>query len=144
MANSRQKADIGMSVTVLLGVILITGVILHLKKHGVLIEPRSVIKMTHWICGFAMSVLAFIHWKQFDNMLSAMKSKFKWFYATTTLLKITLVLTLLTGVVKLFSPVRIPHLGLWHYGLGIAMSVLAVIHLFRGIPCWNRLRKKSA
>lgn len=144
MANSRQKADIGMSMTVLLGVTLITGVILHLKKHGVLIEPRSVIKMTHWICGFAMIVLAFIHWKQFDNMLSAMKGKFKWFYATTTLLKITLVLTLLTGVVKLFSPVKIPHLGLWHYGLGIAMSVLAVIHLFCGIPCWNRLRKKSA
>ena len=51
---------------------------------------------------------------------------------------ILFIATLLTGTVKMLSPVKIPHLGLWHYGIGIAMAVTVVIHLIRGIPALNR------
>lgn len=88
-----------------------------------------------------MATLCFIHWTQFRKMLKALKKKSIWFYADTRLLTMLLMATLLTETVKLLSPVRIPHLGLWHYGMGIAMSITAAIHLVRGVPFWNRLRK---
>lgn len=141
MATLRNKANIGLAMMVLLAITLTTGIILHLKKHGILIEPRYVIKIIHWLCGFAMSLLAFVHWRQFERALTAMRNKVKWFHASTTLLKIMLILTVATGAVKLLSPVKIPHLGLWHYGMGIIMGIAAVAHLFRGIPSWNRMRK---
>ncbi len=70
-----------------------------------------------------MATLCFIHWTQFRKMLKALKKKSIWFYADTRLLTMLLMATLLTETVKLLSPVRIPHLGLWHYGMGIAMSI---------------------
>ena len=73
--------------------------------------------------------------------LNALKKKFKWFCADTWLLIILFLATLLTGTFKLLTPVKIPHLGLWHYWLGIAMSITAIIHLVRGLPSWNRMRK---
>lgn len=141
MASFRQKTDIGMAMMILFAITIITGIILHLKKHGILIEPRAVIKVIHWACGFGMSVLAAIHWKQFNKALSALKNKVRWFYASTSFLKVFLILTFATGAVKLLSPVKIPHLGLWHYGIGIIMGVTAIIHLLRGIPAWRRIRK---
>lgn len=137
----KNKANIGMALVITFAVALITGIILHLKNHGIIIQPRGVIKIIHWTFGYAMSALFFIHWSQFGNMLTALKKRFKWFYADTWLLIILFFATLLTGTVKLLSPVKIPHLGLWHYGIGIAMGVLAAIHLFRGLSAWNRLRK---
>lgn len=70
-----------------------------------------------------------------------MKKKFKWFYADTWILIVLFIATLLAGTVKLLSPVKIMHLGLWHYSLGILMSITALIHLVRGLPAWNRMRK---
>lgn len=141
MASVKLKSNVGMTIMILFVVTLISGIILHLKKHGLLIEPRALIKIIHWVCGFAMSVFTIVHWKQFNKMLSALKNKVKWFYVSTSFLEVMFLLTLVSGVIKLLSPVKIPHLGLWHYGLGIAMSILIIVHLFRGIPAWLRLRR---
>lgn len=137
----KTKVNIGIALVLAFVVTLTIGVMLHLKSHGILIQPRSVLKITHWIFGYAMAALLFIHWSQFHKMLNALKTKFRWFYADTWLLIILFIAVLLTGSVKLLTPVKIPHLGLWHYGIGIAMSVTALIHLLRGLPSWNRMRK---
>ena len=60
--------------------------------------------------GYAMTALLFIHWTQFGKMLNALKKKFRWFYADTWLMIILFTATLLTGTVKLLSPVKITHL----------------------------------
>lgn len=139
----KTKANIGLALVICFILTMIIGFILHLKSHGILIQPRSILKITHWAFGYAMAALLFIHWTQFRKMLAAMKKKFRWFYADTWLLIILFIATLLTGTVKLVSPIKIPHLGLWHYGIGLAMGITAVIHLVRGIPSWNRLRKNE-
>lgn len=137
----KNKADIGIALVVAFAVTLIAGIILHLKIHDILIQPRGVIKSIHWIFGYAMTVLLIIHSLQFSKALTAVKNRFMWFYADTWLLIILFTATLLTGTVKLLSPVKIPHLGLWHYSIGIAMSITVLIHLIKGLPMWNKLRK---
>lgn len=137
----KTKANIGIALTLAFAVTLITGILLHLKGHGILIQPRGVLKMIHWVSAYVMAALLFIHWGQFRKILGALRSKIGWFYADTCLLIILFLITLLTGTVKLLSPVKIPHLGLWHYGFGIAMSITIIIHLIRGLPAWRRLRK---
>lgn len=139
----KTTANIGIALVLTLTVTMVIGIILHLKSHGIIIQPRDVLKNLHWISGYAMTVLLLIHWTQFRKMLNAMKNKFKWFYADTWLLIIFFIATLLTGTFKLLSPVKIPHLGLWHYWIGIAMSITALIHLVRGLPSWKRMRKSG-
>ena len=141
MATPKSKANIGMTLVILFAITLVTGIILHLKKHGIIIEPRSVIKIVHWIAGLLMVGLALVHGLQFKKMLSAMKAKFLWFWGDTLVVIVFICLTIITGAVKLLSPVKIPHLGSWHYWFGIIMTVAVIVHLFRGIPSWNRLRK---
>lgn len=139
----KTKANIGIALVIAFAVTLVIGIILHLKSHGIIVEPRDVLKSIHWIFGYAMTALLFIHWAQFQKMLNAMKKKFRWFYADTWLLIVLFIATLLTGTVKLLTPVRIPHLGLWHYWIGMAMGITAVIHLLRGFPTWYRVMKHS-
>lgn len=139
----KTKANIGIALVIAFAVTLIIGIILHLKGHGIIVQPRGVLKTVHWIFGYVMTALLFIHWSQFRNTLNAMKKKFRWFYADTWLLIFLFIATLLTGTVKLLSPVKIPHLGLWHYWIGLSMSITALIHLIRGLPCWNRMRKSG-
>ncbi len=141
MATPKSKANLGMTLVVLFAITLVTGIILHLKKHGMIVEPRPVIKCIHWIAGFLMVGLSCIHGIQFKKMLSAMKAKFLWFWGDTWVVIVFICLTFITGSVKLLSPVKIPHLGLWHYWFGVIMTVAVIVHLFRGIPSWNRLRK---
>ena len=141
MATPKSKANIGMTLVILFAITLVTGIILHLKKHGIIIEPRSVIKIVHWIAGLLMVGLALVHGLQFKKMLSAMKAKFLLCWGDTLVVIVFICLTIITGAVKLLSPVKIPHLGLWHYWFGIIMTVAVIVHLFRGIPSWNRLRK---
>lgn len=138
----KTKANIGIALVITFAVTLIIGIMLHLKVHGIIIQPRGVLKTVHWIFGYAMTALLFIHWAQFQKMLNALKKKFRWFYADTWLLVILFIATLLTGTVKLLSPVKIPHLGLWHYWFGMAMGITAIIHLVRGLPSWNRMRNR--
>lgn len=139
----KSKANIAIALVITFAATLIIGIMLHLKSHGIIIQPRDVLKAVHWIFGYAITVLLFIHWAQFQKMLNALKKKFRWFYADTWLLVILFIATLLTGTVKLLSPVKIPHLGLWHYWFGMAMGITAIIHLIRGLPSWNRMRKIS-
>lgn len=140
----KTKANIGLALFITFSVTLIIGIILHLKSHGIIVQPRGVLKTVHWIFGYAMTALLCVHYAEFRKMLSALKKRFRWFYVDTWLLLILFIATLLTGTVKLLSPVKIPHLGLWHYALGIAMGVTAIIHLIRGLPAWNRLRRASS
>lgn len=135
----KTRANIGIALVIAFAITLVTGIILHLKSHGIIIQPRGVLKTLHWIFGYAMTALLFIHWAQFKKMLNALRNKFRWFYADTWLLIILFIATLLTGTVKLLTPVKIPHLGLWHYGIGIAMSITVIIHLIRGLPSWYRI-----
>lgn len=130
-----------MTLIILFLITLITGIILHLKSHGTIIQPRGLIKVVHWVAGFLMALFVCLHGLQFKKMLAAMKTKFRWFWGDTWVVIFFILLTVLTGFVKLLSPVKIPHLGLWHYWLGMIMSVAVIIHLFRGIPSWSRLRK---
>lgn len=141
MATPKSKANVGMTVLILFLITLITGIILHLKSHGTIIQPRGVIKVVHWSAGFLMASFVCWHGIQFKKMLGAMKTKFRWFWGDTWVVIIFICLTVLTGLIKLLSPVKIPHLGLWHYWFGIIMSIAIVIHLIKGIPSWNRLRK---
>ena len=140
---AKRKANVGISLVVAFAVAVITGVMLHLKSHGIIIQPRSVLKIVHWILGYAMAALLCIHWTQFRRMLEALKVKFRWFYADTWILTVLFIATFLTGTVKLLTPVKIPHLGLWHYGIGLAMSATAAVHLMPGIPALRRLRRKA-
>lgn len=137
----KSKANVGMTLVVLFIITLVTGIILHLKKHGIVVEPRPVIKTVHWLAGFMMAGFACWHGLQFQKMLSALKSKFRWFWLDTWVAIVFITLALITGLIKLLSPVKIPHLGLWHYWFGMIMSATVIVHLFRGIPSWNRMRK---
>lgn len=130
-----------MTLVVLFLITLVTGVILHLKKHGIIIEPRPVIKIVHWVAGIGMTALACLHGAQFWNMFGAMKKKFAWFWCDTWAVIVLGGIAFVTGMVKLLSPVKIPNLGLWHYWFGILMTVAIAVHLIRGIPGWNRMRK---
>lgn len=141
MATPRARANVGMTLFILFLVTFVTGIILHLKSHGIVLQPRSVIKIVHWVAGFSMTAFAIWHGTQFKKMLAAMKFKFRWFWGDTWIVIVFLSLTFITGLVKLLSPVKIPHLGLWHYWFGIIMTVAIIVHLFRGLPSWNRLRK---
>lgn len=141
MATPKSKANVGMTLIILFVITLATGIILHLKKHGIIIEPRPLIKIIHWVAGFLMVGFACLHGLQFKKMLSAMKTKFPWFWGDTWVVIVATALAFLTGLVKLLSPVKIPNLGLWHYWFGIIMTVAIIVHLFKGIPSWNRLRK---
>lgn len=139
-----KKLNVGTSLIVLFAIVLTTGIILHLKKHGIVIEFRSITKTIHWICGFLMTAFAIWHFAQFRNMLSAMRRRSRWFWSDSMAVAFTLAATFLTGGIKLLSPVKIPNLGLWHYGLGVAMSVFIAIHLIKAIPAWLRLKASGS
>lgn len=141
MASPKSKANVGMTLLILFIVTIVSGIILHLKSHCIILQPRGTIKIIHWSAGFLMAGFACWHGIQFNKMLSAMKTKFRWFWGDTQIVIIFIGLTVLSGLIKLLSPVKIPHLGLWHYWFGMIMSVAIIVHLFRGIPSWNRLRK---
>lgn len=141
MASPKSKANVGMTLLILFIVTIVSGIILHLKSHGIILQPRGTIKIIHWSAGFLMAGFACWHGIQFNKMLTAMKTKFRWFWGDTQIVIIFIGLTVLSGLIKLLSPVKIPHLGLWHYWFGMIMSVAIIVHLFRGIPSWNRLRK---
>lgn len=141
MNVARKKANVGMTLLILFVLTLISGIILHLKSHGIVIEPRPLIKIFHWVSGFAMVAFACWHGTQFWKMFSNMKKKFRWFWCDTWVVMFFTLAAFISGLIKLLSPVKIPHLGLWHYWFGILLTVFVCIHLIRGIPGWVRLRK---
>lgn len=143
MTPLRKKSLIGLWLTVTFVFVLATGIILHLKKHGILIEPRQTLKLTHWILGCIIGFLCYWHWRQFSKILAAMKIHLRWFWTDTVAIIAFTILTFVSGFVKLFSPIKIPNLGLWHYSFGIIMALFIAIHLVRGFPVFLRqIRKK--
>ena len=140
MATPRLKADVGLTLLILFLVTIITGVLLHLEKHDISVEPESFIRIVHWVAGLAMVAFACWHGMQFSKMLTALKNRFLWFWCDTWVVIVFLCLTAGSGLVKLLSPVRIHHLGLWHYWFGLVMAAAIILHLFRGLPSYRRLR----
>lgn len=141
MKPAHKRANVGLTLVILFLITFVTGVILHLKKHGIVVEPRPLIKMFHWIVGFFMIVFTCWHGCHFWKMFLGMKQRVRWFWCDTWLVILLASAVFITGAVKLFSPVKIPHLGLWHYDLGIVLAIGVVFHLIRGLPAWRRLMK---
>lgn len=127
------KRIIDTVLTACLVIVAATGIMLHLKKHGIVIEPRAVLKAIHYYAGYLFSLCALLHVQMCLPVLQKMKAK-PWFRRFTWILLGICAALLLTGIVKQFSPVKIPHLGLWHYWFGIIMIVTAVRHLCTALP----------
>lgn len=140
MKTNRKRNDSILVAAFLL--LLASGVVLHLKRHGLLIEPRAVIKAAHGAVAFVMVLVVDRHYLLCRNALQGMGKRYPWFPKTTTLLLWAFVFTAVTGAVKILSPVKIPYLGVVHYWCGIVMSVLAIGHLVVGLPLllgkWHR------
>ena len=127
------KRIIDTVLTVCLVIVAATGIMLHLKKHGIVIEPRAVLKAIHYYAGYLFSLCALLHVQMCLPVLQKMKAK-PWFRRFTWILLGICAALPLTGIVKQFSPVKIPHLGLWHYWFGIIMIVTAARHLWTALP----------
>lgn len=129
----RYKRIIDTVLTACLVIVAATGIMLHLKKHGIVIEPHAVLKAIHYYAGYLFSLCALLHVQMCLPVLQKMKAK-PWFRRFTWILLGICAALPLTGIVKQFSPVKIPHLGLWHYWFGIIMIVTAVRHLWTALP----------
>ena len=55
------KIRINLLLTVAFVLVFVTGMLLHLKKHGIEIEPREVLKVAHAAAGFLMIACALCH-----------------------------------------------------------------------------------
>ena len=129
----RHKRIIDTVLTACLVIVAATGIMLHLKKHGIVIEPRAVLKAIHYYAGYLFSLSALLHVQMCLPVLQKMKAK-PWFRRFTWILLGICAALPLTGIVKQFSPIKIPHLGLWHYWFGIIMIVTAARHLWTALP----------
>ena len=129
----RHKRIIDTVLTACLVIVAATGIMLHLKKHGIVIEPRAVLKAIHYYASYLFSLCALLHVQMCLPVLQKMKAK-PWFRRFTWILLGICAALPLTGIVKQFSPVKIPHLGLWHYWFGIIMIVTAARHLWTALP----------
>ena len=129
----RYKRIIDTVLTVSIVIVAATGIMLHLKKHGIAIEPCAVLKAIHYYAGYLFSLCALLHVQMCLPVLQKMKAK-PWFRRLTWVLLGFAAAVFLTGTVKLLSPVKIPHLGLWHYWLGLFMIAAAVRHLWTALP----------
>lgn len=132
--NKNLKTIIDSALVLCFVVVLTTGVMLHLKKHGIIIEPRPLLKMLHYCTGFVMVALTAVHVGNYIKSFKALSVKYPYTVINSQVLMVMLAIVFLTGLVKLLSPVKILNFGLWHYWLGIIMSVAAVIHLWRMLP----------
>lgn len=141
MNNPKVKSNTGIALLVMFAITLVTGIILHLKKYGVVVEPRNVIKIIHWLGGFTMVFLVGLHGKHFGSVLLNSLKKHACTSINTIILITFVTATTVTGLIKLLSPVKIHGLGTWHFWLGITMSVSVVIHLFHGIPMLIKMIK---
>ena len=129
----RHKRIIDTVLTACLVIVAATGIMLHLKKHGIVIEPRAVLKAIHYYAGYLFSLCALLHVQMCLPVLQKMKAK-PWFRRFTWALLGFGTAVLLTGTVKLLSPVKIPHIGLWHFWLGLFMIATAARHLWTAPP----------
>ena len=137
----RYKRIIDTVLTACLVIVAATGIMLHLKKHGIVIEPRAVLKAIHYYAGYLFSLCALLHVQMCLPVLQKMKAK-PWFRRFTWALLGFGTAVLLTGTVKLLSPVKIPHIGLWHFWLGLFMIATAARHLWTALP-WLLVKRRK-
>ena len=123
-------------------IVLVTGIILHLKKHGLLIEPRSVIKVIHWCAGYIFVIMASWHFAIHKKWLGMIHAKQPLYWALLVSLPALVLLTFGTGTVKLLVH-GIRGLGMWHYWLGLIMSAALVLHISKALPYLLRSLRKS-
>lgn len=116
----------------------ITGIMLHLKSHGIILQPRGVLKVVHWLFGLGLAIVAYLHGKQFFKMLIGLHKRFKFIQIVTWIFIIAAIVTVATGFIKLLSPVKIHGLGLFHYQAGLIMSIAAILHLVHALPTLPR------
>lgn len=137
-SSLRQKGIIGIILVILFLVTAITGIMLHMKSHGIIFQPRGILKVIHWIFGIGMAVFAYIHGKQFFNMLRGLRKRFRFFNVVTWIFIIAAIITVASGLIKLLSPVKIHGLGLFHYQAGLIMSIAVILHLIHALPTLPR------
>lgn len=137
-SSLRQKGIIGIILVILFLVTAITGIMLHMKSHGIIFQPKSILKVIHWIFGIGMAVFAYIHGKQFFNMLRGLRKRFRFFNVVTWIFIIAAIITVASGLIKLLSPVKIHGLGLFHYQAGLIMSIAVILHLIHALPTLPR------
>lgn len=132
--NRREKRYLDTTLTLLFAVVVITGIILHIKSHGYIIEPRPIIKAVHYCCGYLMSICLAVHAWIYSNALRSLSRQKHWFGFATYTVAILFIAVFATGTLKLCRPVKIHGLGLWHYSLGIVMALAACAHLGLTLP----------
>ena len=74
----RHKRIIDTVLTACLVIVAATGILLHLKKHGIVIEPHAVLKAIHYYSGYLFSLCALLHVQMCLPVLQKMKAK-PWF-----------------------------------------------------------------
>ena len=134
----QQRGFLGIMLIILFLITAITGIMLHLKSHGIILQPRGVLKVVHWLFGLGMAIVAYLHGKQFFKMLIGLHKRFKFFQIATWIFIIAAIVTVATGFIKLLSPVKIHGLGLFHYQAGLIMSIAAILHLVHALPTLPR------
>jgi magnesium-transporting ATPase (P-type) len=141
MMTSKKRTNVAVSLLVLFLATFITGFTLHLKKHGIVVEPRPLIKLSHWMIGVLMGLFALCHANSFWKIFVARRRSSPLFWIDTTIVAIFVTTTVVTGLIKLLSPVKIPHLSMWHYYSGMAMAAVIVVHLICIILIKKRIAK---
>ena len=73
--NRREKRYLDTTLTLLFAAVVITGIILHIKSHGYIIEPRPIIKAVHYCCGYLMSICLAVHAWIYSKLCAASRGK---------------------------------------------------------------------
>ena len=114
-----------------------SGIRLHFLGHGMGHGACHLWRTFHLWTSVLLLVLVFIHikmhWNWYRNWFRKGLGSKSW---TTALLSITFLLLALTGIILLGGVCRRSIIGIWHFYLGIAMIILAVMHIFKR---WARL-----
>ena len=84
----RQRGILGIMLIILFLITAITGIMLHLKSHGIILQPRGVLKVVHWLFGLGLAIVAYLHGKQFFKMLIGLHKRFKFIKIETSIIKI--------------------------------------------------------
>ena len=114
-----------------------SGIRLHFLGHGMGHGTGHLWHSFHLWTSIMLLVLMIIHikihWSWYKHWFrKGLGSKSR----TTALLSITFLLLALTGIILLGGVCRRSIIGIWHFYLGIAMIILAVMHIFKR---WARL-----
>jgi hypothetical protein len=122
-------------------VVLVTGIVLHLKVYGVVVEPRAVIKVVHYVAGFLLVAMMVMHFAAHAKWYGPVCKAQPVYGAIIAVMGVVALATFVTGLVKLCAHVR--GLGAWHFWLGIALAVFVVYHISKGLPYVRKMLSKK-